>query len=158
MADTDGTYRTRAVSRRKFLAYVGAFAAAAAAGQLIGGGGSARRTLAAEDFPYKLFMPGTSRATTTTSLFFLDPEHGAGDPACTVPHEGSRACHGCNSCHSHASNKLFASFTEADAGRAHIGCKCLINEETTSDAQFLALFGAAVQRPVFDKRKDQLFS
>lgn len=158
MADIETSYRARALTRRRFLTYVGAFAAAAAVGQLVSGGGRPAGTRAAEEPMYRLFVPGMSRATTTTSLYFLDPEHGAGDPECTIPHAGSRACHGCNSCHSHAANKLFASFVEADMGRAHIGCKCLINEETSSDAQFLALFGVAAQRPVFDKRKDQLFS
>jgi hypothetical protein len=158
MAAAEMNYRARSISRRRFLAYVGAVVAAAGAGQLISGGRSTPRAQATENFPYRLALPDVARATATTSLFFLDPEHGAGKPECAVPHAGSRACHACTACHSHAVNKLFASFVEADAGRAHIGCKCLIGEESTSDAEFRALFGMAVQRPIFDKRKDQLFS
>jgi hypothetical protein len=35
-------------------------------------------------------------------------------------------CHGCSACHAHAKNKLFATRSAADRGRAHPGCKCKV--------------------------------
>jgi len=158
MGDIDGNYRTRAVSRRKFLAYVGAFAAAAAAGQLIGGGSSLKRISAAETFEHKLYLTGVALAGDLTNTFFLDPEHSVGKAGCPLPHQGSRLCHGCVACHSHAENKLFASIAAAESGRAHLGCKCLIRSEQVTQQDFDALFGAAVERVSFDRRRDTLFS
>jgi hypothetical protein len=71
-------------------------------------------------------------AAPTSTVYWLDPDWGAGDPTC-VPNHGQVGCGGCYACVAHYQNKLFASAAAADAGRAHPRCKCLVREGFTVD-------------------------
>lgn len=74
-------------------------------------------------------------------VFKLDPEWGAGNPACSPdPHRKTHSCHACNTCHKHAANKLFATQGAANVGRAHKHCKCAIRSGTISFADYTAVF------------------
>jgi hypothetical protein len=79
-------------------------------------------------------------ATMLTGLYFV----GSADAATagvsyrlkTRPH-----C-SCKACHHHAANRLFATRTAADRGRAHPGCKCtIVRTRAVSPVQWQALFG-----------------
>lgn len=75
-----------------------------------------------------------------TWVYWLNPHWGDGDPSC-VPNQGQATCGGCYACVSHYQNKLFATSAAADAGRAHTGCKCLVEAAFTVDAAtYAALF------------------
>jgi hypothetical protein len=71
-------------------------------------------------------------AASTSTLYLLNPDWGAGNPTC-VPNHGQIGCGGCYACVAHYHNKLFASAAAADAGRAHPRCKCLVQEAFTVD-------------------------
>lgn len=82
-------------------------------------------------------------AATTSTVYWLDPDWGNGDPGC-VPNRGQSACGGCYACVSHYQNKLFATAAAADAGRAHPRCKCKVMAAfTVDDATYAALFATA---------------
>ena len=86
-----------------------------------------------------LAVPLAGRAAASTAtLYWLDPDWGAGDPSC-VPNQGQATCGGCSACVSHYQNKLFASAAAAEAGRAHPGCKCLVEK------------AFAVDQPTYDR-------
>jgi hypothetical protein len=75
-----------------------------------------------------------ARAATSVQAWGLDPDGRGGLSPC--------ACRACASCRSHAANKLFASAADADAGRAHLYCKCLVAplvvlDETVYNALFV---------------------
>lgn len=130
------------MERRRFLAWVGAVAAGTGGGALFPRDASA--------------APESEKQT----IWFLDPEHGAGKPECPIPHEGSQSCHGCNACHSHAESKLFSSLELADASRAHSNCKCLVDSIRVTRREFALFFGPSggpLRREKFDKRTDQVF-
>lgn len=100
---------TRGVSRRAFL------------GSVVGAGALAI-PLAASN----------AAAAPTSTLYWLNPDRGAGDAAC-VPNQGQSTCGGCFACAAHYHNKLFASAAAADAERAHPRCACLVQEAFTVD-------------------------
>ena len=131
------------VGRRRFLLFVGSLAAAAGTGQLLADGALAGRG------------PGNQ------TVYFLDPEWGAGDPACPLrPHWGPRSCHACIACHSHDVNKLFISGALANSRRAHPNCKCLVGSRRVNDWVFVMIFGppsGPLHRDEFDRRRDRLF-
>lgn len=133
------TWNSRMVERRRLLAWAGAIAAGAGAA----------------------LMPsfGTRHGQSETwTIWFLDPEHGAGMPGCPVdPHaDGSRSCHACTACHSHAENKIFRTFDIANQRRAHRYCKCLVHSMEVTQREYAAFFGApgGQERDAFDKRTD----
>ncbi|MFN8019963.1 MAG: hypothetical protein U0Q03_00420 [Acidimicrobiales bacterium] len=74
---------------------------------------------------------GSVLAADVVPTYALDPTQGG---ACLAP-----SCITCNACQAHAANKLFASAADADAGRAHPGCRCTV---TT---------GISVTQTVFDQ-------
>ena len=131
------------LSRRQFLATVAATTAGLAADSILGSGKSSAAPGAKEE------------------VYFLDPEWGAGDPACPDdPHEGSLGCHACAACHSHAANKFWTSEALADQNRAHRHCKCLIGLTEVSKAEYVSIFGpfgGPLHRDEFDSRRDRLF-
>jgi hypothetical protein len=63
-------------------------------------------------------LAAQAAASETSRVWGLDPDWG-GDPAAC-------GCSACASCLAHAANKLFANAAAADAGRAHLHCKCLV--------------------------------
>lgn len=133
------------VARRRFLTMAGTLASAAAASQLL---------------PSGLGRAGADELTGTNAVYFLDPEWGAGLPACPIPHEGSRSCHACNACHNHDANKMWTSEALADGNRAHPNCKCLVGSTNVGDLLFVMLFGppeGPLHRDEFDARRDSLF-
>ncbi len=74
--------------------------------------------------------------------FVLDPTIGG---SCLSP-----GCSVCNACLNHASNKLFATLADAEAGRAHPNCRCVaVAGMSVSQFQFDQLFAAG---PVADRR------
>jgi hypothetical protein len=136
------TYLERMVDRRRFFRYAGAALAAAGTGEFLAG-------------------PGTAESASTVIAYFLDPEWGAGDPDCPTDEAAKTgACHACNSCHSHAVNKLFTSAALADATRAHLHCKCLVGSMELDRLSALAVFGppaGPMHRDAFDRRGDEAF-
>jgi hypothetical protein len=93
-------------------------------------------------------LAGSARAATIT-LYRLNSDWGHGDPNC-VPNRGQSTCGGCYACVNHSRNKLFATAAAADAGRAHPGCKCLVEAECAIDsATYDQLFAAG---PSVDRR------
>lgn len=83
-------------------------------------------------------------ASPPAELWGLDPEWGA---------EGC-SCGGCGACRSHAANKLFASAAAANAGRAHVYCRCLVVPLGTIDRDvYDQLFLAGGGRPSVDRRE-----
>lgn len=131
-----------AIARRKFLITLGSLGVVAA-GQLVPPSGASARSTAS-----------------ITAVYILDPEWGADDRACPVPHQGARSCHGCVACHSHALNKFFTSFDRADFTRAHTGCKCLVGSYRIRRGEAVMMFGppsGSLHRDEFDRRRDRLF-
>jgi hypothetical protein len=87
-------------------------------------------------------------AAPTSTLYWLNPDWGARDPAC-LPNQAQDTCGGCYACAAHYRNKLFASAAAADAGRAHPRCKCLVQEALTVDPgtyDQLFVLGGSVDR------------
>jgi len=75
----------------------------------------------------------------------LDPNWG-GDPTVC-------GCGGCAACHAHATNKLFASVSDAGSGRAHTYCKCLVVPLALLDESvYKALFVDRGARASVDRR------
>lgn len=90
-----------------------------------------------------LVGPPIARAAGTVTLYGLDPDGGR---------EGC-GCSACSACRSHAANKRFASAADADAGRAHPHCRCLVVARgTVEGAIYDALFVAGGGRSVVDLR------
>lgn len=84
-------------------------------------------------------------AAESAQVWGLDP-HWGGDPAAC-------GCSGCASCVAHGANKLFASASAADAGRAHPHCKCLVVPVAQFDrAVYNALFADGGGRDSVDRR------
>lgn len=81
-----------------------------------------------------LVLAGRADAADLVTTWSLDPTIGG---TCLSP-----GCSVCNACLAHGANKLFASQADAEAGRAHPGCRCT------------AVTGISVTQTVFD----QLFS
>ena len=79
-------------------------------------------------------LAGTHAAASTSVhwLYWLNPDWGTGNAAC-VPNKGQAECRGCYACVKHYQNKLFASAADAEAGRAHPGCNCLVEAAFTVD-------------------------
>lgn len=50
-------------------------------------------------------------------------------------------CTSCKACRRHARNKIFATRSAADLGRAHPGCDCQVVHETMPGTCFKGLFG-----------------
>ena len=65
-----------------------------------------------------LTTAGPAAAAATVQTYSLDPTIGG---TCASP-----GCSVCNACTSHAANKLFATVVDAEAGRAHPGCRCTV--------------------------------
>jgi hypothetical protein len=93
--------------------------------------------------------------------FALDPEWGAGLPGCPVDPSGAHSsgggCHACNACHLHGINKRFPSAAAANAGRAHLGCKCKVYVPSSLPRDtWIELFGDpnAPTRLTIDRRWD----
>ncbi len=87
-------------------------------------------------------------AASTSTLYLLNPDWGAGNPTC-VPNHGQVGCGGCYACVAHYHNKLFATAAAAEAGRAHPRCRCLVQEAFAVDpGTYDELFvnGASVDR------------
>ncbi len=87
------------------------------------------------------------RATASVSVqvWGLDPAWGGDPQAC--------GCGGCTACHSHATNKLFASVSDAGANRAHVFCKCLVVPLALVDESiYNALFLEGGPRASVDRR------
>ena len=83
-------------------------------------------------------------ASPPAQLWGLDPDWGG----------ESCSCGGCGACRSHAANKLFASAAAANAGRAHVFCKCLVVPVGTIDqGVYDQLFVAGSSRPSVDRRE-----
>jgi hypothetical protein len=138
-----GYLESVSAGRRRFLLYVGGLAAAFGAGPLLAGEALTKQ----------------SRALNRT-IYFLDPEWGAGTPACVAPDAGAGSCRACAACHSHAANKLFTSAALADRRRAHPHCKCLVKSRAVSNVEFVTIFGppsGPLHRDEFDRRRDRLF-
>ena len=130
------------IARRRFLVMVGAVAAGLGTSYLLPGQVEAKAN------------------TNTKTLYVLDPEWGAGEPACPIPHLGGSGCHACASCHAHAANKMWTSAALADSSRAHTRCKCLVQSSRVSHRQYVAIFGppkGPLHRDEFDRRQDELF-
>ena len=86
-----------------------------------------------------------ANAATSVQLWGLDPNWG-GDP-------GLCGCGACAACRSHAANKLFASASDADGGRAHSFCKCLVIPLVLVDESiYNALFVDGGPRASVDRR------
>jgi hypothetical protein len=84
-------------------------------------------------------------AAEPVQVWGLDPDWG-GDPAAC-------GCSGCASCLAHAANKLFANASAADAGRAHLHCKCLVVSLGVLDAAvYNAFFVDGGGRDSVDRR------
>ena len=79
---------------------------------VIGAGGAALAGMA------WMTTPGTATAADTVQTYALDPTIGG---TCLAP-----GCTTCNACQAHGANKLFATIADAEAGRAHPGCACLV--------------------------------
>jgi hypothetical protein len=56
----------------------------------------------------------------------------------------------CSACHKHAANKVFASMADANAGRAHSGCRCVAVEITIAPTAYRRCF--ASRRRAVDRR------
>lgn len=78
-----------------------------------------------------LLLSSTAEAQTLVPTYRLDPTIGG---TCVAP-----GCSVCNACLAHGANKLFASVADAEAGRAHPGCRCT------------AVTGISVTQSVFDQ-------
>jgi hypothetical protein len=120
-------------SRRQFLALL-----AASSGALVAS------HLASDD---------TDAAPFNRTIYFLDPEWGAGNSTCP--------CSACSACHGHAANKFWTSADLADSNRAHSYCKCLVDSKEVSTAAYISLFGPPAgprHRDAFDRRQDELWS
>lgn len=68
------------------------------------------------------------------TVYLLDPSASPDDPSCG-------GCGACLACEKHAANKLFATHTAADMGRAHANCDCRIVTSTLDYAVWVRLFG-----------------
>ncbi len=83
-----------------------------------------------------LLVTGRADAADTVPTYALDPTQGG---TCLSP-----GCSTCHACLSHAANKLFASAADADAGRAHPGCRCtVVAGVSVAQSVFDQLFAAA---------------
>lgn len=132
---------TPKVERRRFLMMVGAVATAAAVS-------------------YGLPAEAEAGRGARRTIYFLDPEWGAGDPACPIPHQGGGGCHACVACHNHDANKMWTSAALADRSRAHPNCKCLISSKNVNNREYITIFGppsGPLHRDEFDIRRDRLF-
>jgi hypothetical protein len=86
-------------------------------------------------------------ASATAQAWGLDPGADSG------PGVGGCGCSACSACRSHAANKLFASAADADAGRAHPFCKCLVVAlPALAQGTYDALFADGGARPSVDRR------
>lgn len=84
-------------------------------------------------------------AAESLQVWGLDPYRG-GDP-------GTCGCASCAACVAHAANKLFASAAAADAGRAHLHCRCLVAPlERVPESVYSELFSEAGGRSSVDRR------
>ncbi len=74
----------------------------------------------------------------------LDPFWGQGLEGCPPPQGASiHNCEACHACHKHSQNKLFPTAEDANANRAHFGCKCLVVDlGTLPGPLWMALFGS----------------
>ena len=85
----------------------------------------------------------TAAAAATVDVWGLDPDGG---------HQGC-GCSACAACRAHASNKIFASAADADAGRAHPRCKCAVTQLASVESYvYDALFVDGGQRVSVDRR------
>jgi hypothetical protein len=98
-----------------------------------------RSAAAAGALAAAVFPRGARAAQSPVPVYRLDPEWGS----CGLPEESKPlSCHACAACHGHAHNKLFASAAAADANRAHLHCKCLVEPAGTLPyGTWAALFG-----------------
>ena len=87
-------------------------------------------------------MPA-ARAASTVTVWGLDPDGG----------HDSCGCSACAACRAHALNKIFASAADADNGRAHPYCKCVVTQLSTVEPHvFDALFVSGGRRSSVDRR------
>ncbi len=95
-------------------------------------------------------VPRAFGAPGDVPVYGLDPEWGASDPTCTG------TCSACSACRCHAANKIFATAADADAGRAHPACKCLVVQlATIAPALYDALFVTGGSVPSVDRRSSE---
>lgn len=88
---------------------------------------------------------GVPRAygASTVSVWGLDPDGGR---------EGC-GCSACHACRAHAWNKMFASAADADAGRAHSRCRCVVTQLASVEPYvYEALFVHGGRRASVDRR------
>jgi hypothetical protein len=98
--------------------------------------------LGASALAVPLASPAGAAPASTNTVYWLNPDSGAGNPTC-VPNHGQSGCGGCYACVRHYQNKIFATAAAADAGRAHPRCKCLVQAAfTVDDRTYSELFGA----------------
>jgi hypothetical protein len=131
---------SRSVDRRRFLGLAGVAAAAAGTAMVVPSIGDAH------------FL--------TKTVYYLDPEWGAGTPGCTGRHHPRNSCEACRACHAHDHHKVWTSWALANARRAHPNCKCLVKTHHVSNAIFVMIFGppsGPKHRDEFDSRRDKLF-
>jgi hypothetical protein len=84
-----------------------------------------------------------ARATSTVSVWGLDPDGG----------HDSCGCSACAACRAHALNKIFASAADADRGRAHPHCRCVVAQLSVVEPHvFEALFVSGGRRSSVDRR------
>ncbi len=84
-----------------------------------------------------------AEAAATVDVWGLDPDGG---------HHGC-GCSACAACRAHASNKIFASAADANAGRAHPRCKCAVTQLASVESYvYDALFVDGGQRVSVDRR------
>jgi hypothetical protein len=79
-------------------------------------------------------------ATIFTGLFFVGSAEAA---TAGVSYRLKAGPHcSCKACHHHAANRLFATRSAADHGRAHPGCTCtIVRSRAVNAVQWRALFG-----------------
>ena len=84
-----------------------------------------------------------ARAASPVGVWGLDPDGG---------HEGC-GCSACAACRGHALNKIFASPADADGGRAHPHCKCVVTQLGSVETHvYEALFISGGRRSSVDRR------
>jgi hypothetical protein len=95
-----------------------------------------------------LGFPRLAAAATRVPVWRLDAVHRQGKGKYA---SGAAAC---RACRRHARNKIFATQSAADGGRAHKGCNCRIVRASLPEATFEKLFGPVgkTNREVVDRR------
>jgi hypothetical protein len=73
-------------------------------------------------------------AAANVPVYVLSPTYPDDGPYCG-------GCRSCKACRRHADNKVFATLSAADKGRAHGNCDCAIVQRSLPQGTWVALFG-----------------